>query len=304
MIWADIVLKHPEAMDRLPENVVIVDWNYGWEPDYFGKMENIENSGHEIWGACSLRSHPDNLYLVQWRKHLENIFDYVAYTREHGFGGIVNTSWSTSGTYGYIYDDSYEVVDIQPVREVYPQTGFDMLFQAYSAAVSGKFTDPDSFLDFYCRDRLGIVAGDDIDVVKEYFDMSQLPVSSSSATVEKVEKELAKCQAMREKMAGVAFPEKSENIAKHLELMLNIRINYLEFKVIDLKMQAPGFSAGVAECLLEELQALLSSCEDLRKEFISLNGGYLKDAAQSFNTWTYYGKMKNSAAVLSNIVKL
>ena len=303
MIWADIVLKHPEAMDRLPENVVIVDWNYGWEPDYFGKMENIENSGHEIWGACSLRSHPDNLYLVQWRKHLENIFDYVGYAGVHGFSGIINTSWSTSGTYGYIYDDSYEVVDIQPVREVYPQTGFDMLFQAYSAAVSGEFTDPDSFLDSYCRDRLGIVSDKDIDAVKEYFNMSQLPVSSPSTALGKVEGELAKCRSLKEKMSDVSFPRKSENIARHLELMLDIRINYLEFKTVDLKMQAPDFSAGDAECLMEELRGVLSACEDLRKEFISLNDGYLKEPELSFNTWTYYGKMLNTAAVLSNILK-
>lgn len=45
MIWADIILKHPEALQSLPEDVIIVDWNYGWNQDHFGKMDNLRNSG-------------------------------------------------------------------------------------------------------------------------------------------------------------------------------------------------------------------------------------------------------------------
>ena len=302
IIWADIVLKHPEAIGKLPANVVIADWNYGWKPDYFGKMENILVSGHEVWGACSLRSHPDNLYLVQWRKHLKNIFDYTSYAASHGFGGIINTSWSTSGTYGYIYDDANEVVDIQPVREVYPQNGFDMLFHAYYAAVSGQFTDPDAFLDSYCRDRLGIVGDSCVEAVKAYFNMHQTPVSSS-ATIEMVENELSECLTVKEKFQKVKFPRKSKDIAAHLSLMLDIRINYLEYKIIDVRSQMLRSDAGEVENLSDELRSVLSGCEKLRKRFVSLNGDYLKDAGQSFNTWTYYGKMKNLAVVLSNIVK-
>ncbi len=29
MIWADILLQHPEALERLPRDVAVVDWNYG-----------------------------------------------------------------------------------------------------------------------------------------------------------------------------------------------------------------------------------------------------------------------------------
>lgn len=301
MIWADILLKHPEAIDRLPKEVVIVDWNYGWKPDYFGKMESIEHSGHEIWGACSLRSHPDNLFLVQWRKHLENIFDYTAYAAEHGFKGIINTSWSTSGTYGYIYDDANEVVEIQPVREVYPHAGFDMLDEAYAAALAGRFRDPDAFLDDYCRTRLGLARPEEIVAVKEYFNMPQRPVAASGSNAQAIRAELDRARDVREGFRKVQFPDAAQTIARHLGLMLDIRINYLRFKLLEDRTQSPEFRPSQAAACLDELNALLSGTEQLRKTFVRLNGDALKDPARSFNEWTYYGKMRNLAAILRNM---
>lgn len=303
LIWADIILKHPEAIDMLPDDAVLVDWNYGWSPDYFGKMENILDSGHEVWGACSLRSHPDNLYLVQWRKHLDNIAGYVSYAADNGFKGIINTSWSTSGTYGYIYDDGYETIDLQPVREVYPQDGFDMLMKAYSAALDGRLANPDRFLDDYCRNTLGLDSEQDIAAVKNYFGMPQLPAVSFDGKPDLAEKELGKCLEIRERMHDVKFPAASRKMAGHLELMLDIRINWLKFKIIDLTLQQPGLSRSEAARMLECLDPVMKECGKLRKKFVSVHTDYLKDPEQSFNEWTYYGKMENTKSVLENILK-
>ncbi|WP_273372782.1 family 20 glycosylhydrolase [Alistipes megaguti] len=301
MIWADILLKYPEALDRLPKEVIIVDWNYGWKPDHFGKMENLEKSGHVIWGACSLRSHPDNLYLIQWRKHLDNIFDYVAYASNHGFAGIINTSWSTSGTYGYIYDDASEVVNMQPVREVYPHAGFDMLNKAYEAAISGQFHDPDSFLDAYCRNRLGLERPADIETIQEYFNMKQQPVAAAGDLASKTDAELARCLELRERLQMVKFAPAARPIAAHLELMLDIRINYLKFKILERDTQSPEFNKDRVATLLEKLDRLTRETEKLQKRFIRLNKDFLKDPEQSYNEWTYYGKMRNLVTILRNI---
>lgn len=301
MIWADIILKYPEALESLPEDVIIVDWNYGWNQDHFGKMDNLRNSGREIWGACSLRSHPDNLYLVQWRKHLENIFSYTSYAAECGFKGIINTSWSTSGTYGYIYDDKNEVIDIQPVREVYPQSGFDMLMSAYSNALSGSPLSPDGFLEDYCKTRLGLKSGEDIDAVKEYFNMTQNPVYSFQGDLAKVDAELAKCLKVRERFGRVKFAKGADDVVSHLRLMLDIRINYLEFKQIDLMTEKAGFSRQDVSDAIKRLEAIDKECSRLQKRFVRMNGHYLKDAGHSFNDWTYRGKILSRMAVLKNI---
>lgn len=301
MIWADIILKYPEALQSLPADVIIVDWNYGWNQDHFGKMDNLRNSGREIWGACSLRSHPDNLYLVQWRKHLENIFSYTSYAADCGFKGIINTSWSTSGTYGYIYDDRNEVIDLQPVREVYPQSGFDMLMTAYSNALSDSPLAPDEFLEHYCRTRLGLKSTEDIAAVKDYFNMTQNPVYSFQGNPARVDEELQKCVEIRERLRKVRFPGKAAETARHLELMLDIRINYLKFKQVDLFLESEDLSREEASKALAKLEKIEKECGKLRKDFVRLNGNYLKDAGQSFNEWTFMGKIRNRIAVLRNI---
>ncbi len=59
MIWADIILKHPEALQSLPEDVIIVDWNYGWNQDHFGKMDNLQELRPGGLGRHCSCSHPD-----------------------------------------------------------------------------------------------------------------------------------------------------------------------------------------------------------------------------------------------------
>ena len=53
--------------------------------------------------------------------------------------------------------------------------------------------------------------------------------------------------------------------------------------------------------VFQDLNALLSGTEQLRKTFVRLNGDVLKDPARSFNEWTYYGKMRNLADILRNM---
>ena len=90
IIWADILLQNPDAADQLPSDIVVVDWNYGWGPDRFGNIDNLLEKGITMWGASSLRSGPDNIYLTQWNKHFKNLRDYIPFCREKGFSGILS----------------------------------------------------------------------------------------------------------------------------------------------------------------------------------------------------------------------
>src|SRR6476661_7088278 len=64
VMWADIALKHPEALKLLPKQTILVDWNYGWDMNNFGEHEKLMQAGFEVWGAPSIRSHPDNYFLT------------------------------------------------------------------------------------------------------------------------------------------------------------------------------------------------------------------------------------------------
>lgn len=156
-IWArhplcgpTIILKYPEALDELPDDLIFVDWNYGWEPDRFGKLANLFSRGVKLWGAPALRSGPDNIYLTQWKKHFDNLAVFVEYAREHDYGGMIETSWSTSGTYGYWFDNGYEILSMQPVRLVYPMSAFRILEAACCEAfVTDAPFEPEAFVRRY-----------------------------------------------------------------------------------------------------------------------------------------------------------
>lgn len=60
LMWADIILKYPEAAAELPKETVFVDWNYGWKANHFGDISKLQELGFAFWGAPYIRSHPDN----------------------------------------------------------------------------------------------------------------------------------------------------------------------------------------------------------------------------------------------------
>ncbi|MFR6033301.1 MAG: hypothetical protein ACLUKN_09090 [Bacilli bacterium] len=124
-------MKYPKVAHELPKNLVFVDWNYGWSPNHFGNLENLFKFGATVWGAPALRSSPDNIYLVDWMKHFNNLATFIPFAKSKGYKGIIDTSWSTSGLYGFYYDNNNEILEMYPVRQVYPMSGFQILIDAF-----------------------------------------------------------------------------------------------------------------------------------------------------------------------------
>src|ERR1700744_3184660 len=156
VLWADIAMKYPEAINLLPKGTVLVDWNYGWSMNNFGDHQKLMQSGYEIWGAPSLRSHPDNYFLTQWEKHFNNISNFVPVARKLGYKGIVMTSWSTSGAYSPVFETDENIVDLYAIRHVYPISGFSMLLAAYIESIkSPEPLDIEKFVTDYCKKQYG-----------------------------------------------------------------------------------------------------------------------------------------------------
>ncbi len=156
VLWADIAMKYPQAISMLPKGTVLVDWNYGWSMNNFGDHQKLTQSGYPIWGAPSLRSHPDNYFLTQWEKHFNNIHNFVPASRNLGYQGIVMTSWSTSGAYSSVFETDENITDLYAIRHVYPISGFNMLLAAYAqAARSPEPLDIDNFIANYSQKQYG-----------------------------------------------------------------------------------------------------------------------------------------------------
>lgn len=250
VLWADMVLKHPEAIQSLPKGTILVDWNYGWSMDHFGDHQKLLASGYAIWGAPAIRSSPDNFYLTKWAKHFNNIRDFVPACRQMGYQGMVLTSWSTSGAYSYVYESEDELSDLAAIRRVYPITGFNILIAAYFEGL--RSTGPlniQNFIIGYCKKQYGFTRDQALDFWQALTDSSAV----AAVTLHTLQ------------------PQKNKEEFEHYRLMADIRAQHLKFEKIEAEANAPGFTQGDIPVLLARLRALLREAPGLDQRFIALN---------------------------------
>jgi hexosaminidase len=250
ILWADMILKYPEAIHRIPAGTILVDWNYGWDMNRFGDHQKLLASGYTIWGAPAIRSSPDNFYLTKWKKHFENIRDFVPYCRGLGYQGMVLTSWSTSGAYSYIYESEDELSDLQAIRHVYPISGFNILIAAYFESLrSTAPLDIRSFVANYCRQQYGFTRDQSLTFWQALTDSSAVAAA----------------------LLRTFRPQKNMEEFEHYRLMADIRAQHLRFEQIVAEANAPGFAQRGIPGLLTRLRTLLAEAPALDQRFIALN---------------------------------
>lgn len=285
VVWGDIIERYPEIIPSLPRNAVIVDWNYGWKPASKA-IDALLESGLEVWGASSMRCSPDNIHLTQWDVHLKNLSDYLPYCRQKGFRGIIQTSWSTSGRYGYIMDDR-QVVDLQPIREVYPMSAFDLLLEAFSrACLQEKPLDREEFIAEYASEHFGL---DDAAPLARLLLTPQLPVDGKRFSKGRIDSELESATLTRKMLASVS-PRRCRNEWAQYILMMDIRINYLSYNSVLARVESTEQYDATA--LKAELKSLLKEGQGLRKRFDKAQKGYLKDTRTPLGEWSYLQGMQ------------
>jgi Glycosyl hydrolase family 20, domain 2/Glycosyl hydrolase family 20, catalytic domain len=103
MIWADILKHYPDSIDRIPDDVILLNWWYydqkieEWMVDH---SRAIKRSGHELvvcpgvnnWGAFMPRTH-------QMR---ENIRLFAKAGLEAKALGLLNTEWGDGGHFNLL----------------------------------------------------------------------------------------------------------------------------------------------------------------------------------------------------------
>jgi len=95
MMWADILLKHPETIEEIPDDIYFLNWNYRAEPPEeniikFAELgrKQIVCPGTTIWNRFC-----ENTAVAE-----SNISKMAEYGYKHGAIGVLNTNW---GDYGH-----------------------------------------------------------------------------------------------------------------------------------------------------------------------------------------------------------
>ncbi|MGJ1197894.1 beta-N-acetylhexosaminidase [Sphingobacterium spiritivorum] len=274
VVWADIAMKYPDALQGIPKETVFIDWNYGWDVDMFGKHSNLLHSGYEIWGAPSLRSHPDNYFLTQWEKHFKNIHDFIPLARQFGYKGMIMTSWSTSGLYGSTWESPKDLVDLYPIRRVYPLSGFNMLIEAYFSALrTQQPLDIKGFIQQYGTNQYGF-GEHETDrfwnaLRANPYEINQGVISSQAVSISKMKDS---AEWVLKELQSLS-PKKNKNEFAHYILMAQIRQRYLRYMDIEMALNNPNFDHNTIAHLKAELKLLRD--EKLDKSFKKLNADFM-----------------------------
>jgi hypothetical protein len=93
-VWGDIVLQHPEEIERLPKDVIMLNWGYGAKHD-FSTSRRFAEAGLEHWVCpgtnswCSLFPRVDVA--------CANIAGFAREGGKTGASGLLNTDWGDGG---------------------------------------------------------------------------------------------------------------------------------------------------------------------------------------------------------------
>lgn len=94
-IWADILLQHPETLEELPRDLVLLNWDYEPNGRRIPQTRRIADSGLAFMvcsGTHSWRSHGTRL-----RKSMDNVRIFAAEGRKRGAEGFLQTDWGDHG---------------------------------------------------------------------------------------------------------------------------------------------------------------------------------------------------------------
>lgn len=96
MVWADFALKHPDQLDRIGRDVVLLDWWY--EPEFdFDRIRRLRRRGFEVQVCPGTASW--NALFPRVETSRRNIERWADAGRRHGASGLLNTDWGDFGHY-------------------------------------------------------------------------------------------------------------------------------------------------------------------------------------------------------------
>lgn len=94
MMWADILLQHPEVIDKVPEDTILLNWDYDKAPDeknakLLSEMKRTQILCPGTWSWLRLC---EDVNLAD-----DNIAKMAEYAYKYGAGGLLNTNWGDWG---------------------------------------------------------------------------------------------------------------------------------------------------------------------------------------------------------------
>ncbi len=102
MLWGDIALQHPEILEMLPSDAVIMSWEYGDQKSFTAWIDPFKKKGFDYFVCTgvlnSYRLFPD------YAQALPNIRNFILEGQKKGALGVLNTVWDDGGLHSFNRD--------------------------------------------------------------------------------------------------------------------------------------------------------------------------------------------------------
>ena len=227
-----------------------------------------------------MRSHPDNYFLTQWEKHFKNIRDFIPAGKQLGYTGMILTSWSTSGLYSPVVESTGNIVDLYPIRRVYPLSGFSMLLRAYSESV--KSDTPlaiEPFVQQYANTTYGF---SEAQAAQFWRALTTAPYEVKQGQVVSPQpmsiQTLLDSSRIAAKTLRTLAPAKGQIEFDHYRLMADMRVAYLTYQQLEHEVNDTLFAPAQIPAVLTRLKTLMAQNDTLSNRFVALNKPYYHPA--------------------------
>lgn len=95
MMWGDVILHHPDKLEAIPKDVVMLTWGYSPKESFESQIIPFADSGYEFFVCPGVNNW--NRVLPDFRAAAVNIHNFVRDGVKHGTIGVLNTSWDDDG---------------------------------------------------------------------------------------------------------------------------------------------------------------------------------------------------------------
>ena len=95
MMWGDIILQHPDKLNNVPKDIVMLTWGYDPRPNFEGQITPFAKSGHDFFVCPGVNNW--SRVLPNFGAATTNIRNFVRDGAKHGAIGVLNTAWDDDG---------------------------------------------------------------------------------------------------------------------------------------------------------------------------------------------------------------
>lgn len=100
MIWGDVLLKHPEALKRLPQDVIFIDWGYNVDYPYHKNLKLLKELNVKFMTAPATSTW--GVITSRYLEMVTTIRNACFYTRAYEGEGMLLTDWGDLGHLQYL----------------------------------------------------------------------------------------------------------------------------------------------------------------------------------------------------------